>query len=111
MEGDLLRYWSIDLPRDLGTKRLTWRRLRLLIDQLPRDSATVRKLNPDAEWTLNAHLLALLVDVANLANWQRMGDKNAERPKPIERPGNRPARSRLSVEERIAQLKAMESRR
>jgi hypothetical protein len=57
-------------------------------------------------WTLEAHLLAMGVDVGNVGNWQRAGRKGAPKPKPIPRPGARQAakkktlgRSTLSIEE------------
>lgn len=41
----------------------------------------------DARWGLAEQLLATAVDVLQMANWQRGGDKKARRPKPIPRPG------------------------
>jgi len=65
---------------------MTWRRFGVLVRQLPRESATVRKILGDhAEWTLDTHLLATAVDAIRAGNWQRGGGKGA-RPKPIKRP-------------------------
>lgn len=38
-----------------------------------------------AEWSTDTHLLALLADILQLANWQR--GATGQRPKPIPRPG------------------------
>lgn len=40
-----------------------------------------------ARWGLTEQLLATAVDVLQAANWQRGGNKNAPKPKPIPRPG------------------------
>jgi len=58
------------------------------LKHLPPESALVRAVSPDeAEWTLVPHLLAGIADRLEVANWQRAGDKNAPKPKPIPRPG------------------------
>jgi hypothetical protein len=85
LESDLLRFWNIDLPRDLGTKRLTWRRLRVLIQNLPQDSATQVEIHGhQAMWDVTDYLLANVVDLLAGANWQRSG--KGQRPKPFPRP-------------------------
>lgn len=67
---------------------LSWRRLGVLLRQLPTDSAFARSVaGLDAEWTLSRQLLAHVCDLLAMANWQRGGDKTAKRPSPIERPG------------------------
>lgn len=40
----------------------------------------------DAPWDKTQHLLASIVDVLNNANWQRAGNNNLPRPRPMERP-------------------------
>lgn len=40
----------------------------------------------DHSWTNEAHLLALVADAIQFGNWQRVGDENATKPKPIPRP-------------------------
>lgn len=95
LEVDLLGM-GIDLPRDLGTDRLTWRRLGLLVEHLPATSATARAVNPDAEWTLAEHLLAAVLDALNGANWQRGGGKGSY-PHPVPRPSDRFRVGRLHV--------------
>jgi hypothetical protein len=64
---------------------LSWRRLGVLIRQLPETARTVALLHGET-WTRTEHLLAAAVDVLNAANWQRGGGKGP-RPKPLPRPG------------------------
>lgn len=63
------------------------RRLAALVRHLPRDSATVRAVEPAAQWSDLEHLVASLLDATRAANWQRGGDKRAPRPAPVRRPG------------------------
>ena len=44
-----------------------------------------------AAWTVTDHLLACMVDLTNMLVWMQSADgqKNRNRPKPIERPGDR----------------------
>jgi hypothetical protein len=95
LESDLLRFWQLDLHRDLGTDRLSYRRLTVLIEHLPRDSATLQKLlgHEYVSWGPTEHLLAVVVDVLQGANWQRSGGKGSK-PKPLPRP-----KSKVQVEE------------
>ena len=71
--------------RMLGTPELSWRDLLVFI----RNSKELgeRLAGPDSIWGLQEHLLALIADLLNVANWQRTGDENAKRPEPIPRPG------------------------
>lgn len=72
---------------DLGTERLTYRRLSVLLGNLPRDSAFVRSVAGEAAtWSDSDHLLATITDLLASANWQRGGGKG-KRPQPIPRPG------------------------
>lgn len=88
----------------------------MLLEQLPRDSATMRALGgPDSEWTLEAHLQAAIVDALNVANWQRAARKHSRPPTPIPRPGVHDPNTRkigttaLPVDELRARLKARET--
>ncbi len=86
IEADLRRFYTVDLC-DLGTARLTWRRLWVLLESLPPESAFVRKLaGVAATWSTTDYLLAHLIDIEMVANWQRAGRKNSPRPKPFPRP-------------------------
>jgi hypothetical protein len=75
----------------MGTELLSWRDLVVILRQAPRDSAYVRAtLGEDAQWGLAEHLLAIGIDVLQLANWQRgnAGRKSlTPKPKPLPRPG------------------------
>ncbi len=73
---------------DLGTERLTWRDLWVIVNNLPRSSALVRAVaGTDAEWGLLEHLTAVVADAVEVGNWQRQGKASAPKPKPIPRPG------------------------
>ena len=93
MEADLLRYYRVDLL-DYYRGKLSPRRLRVLVQHLPRESALVRALHGDAaEWGLAEHLLAGAVDEIAVGNWlfvSANSDEHAdppERPRPVPRPG------------------------
>ena len=77
---------------DLGTDRLTWRDLYVVVHRAGRSSALSVELN-DGEplWTVTDYLLAAAVDQLAAANWQRQGKKSAPKPKPIPRPGSKAA--------------------
>lgn len=90
IEHDLLP--AIDLL-DVWRGRLSFRRLDLLIRNLPASSATFRALDPDAaeasSWGTTQHLLALQVDLFGKANF-----KNYE---PLERPHQRVEKRRQAA--------------
>lgn len=69
---------------DLG-ESLSWRRLGVLIRQLPETSRTVAAASGEV-WSRTDQLLAAVFDALNAANWQRGGGK-PPRPKPLPRPG------------------------
>lgn len=81
---------GLDLGRDLGTPRLSWRRLWLIIERLPETSALFAERNPDTyRWGLSEQLLAMVADALNIANWMNSEDgrRKRHRPEPIPRPG------------------------
>lgn len=67
------------------------RRLVVLLDHLPRESATVRAVVGErARWGESEHLLADVVDLMHAQLWQfasAHSKKRPKRPKPIRRPG------------------------
>ncbi|QGJ97154.1 tail assembly chaperone [Arthrobacter phage Maria1952] len=66
---------------------LDWRQLWQIIAYSPLGSALGKSLHGEAaEWTVTDHLLAIVVDVLQDANWQRGGGKGAQ-PARIKRPG------------------------
>jgi hypothetical protein len=94
MEADLLRYYGVDLL-DYHRGLLSARRLRVLIQHLPREAALVRTLHGEvADWGLTDHLLAAAVDELATGNWLFVSANTPEhadfpeRPKPIPRPGS-----------------------
>lgn len=75
---------------DLGTPALTWRRLGVLLRQLPIEARTVRiTVGDQALWSQETYMLANVVDLLSGANWQRGGGKG-RKPKPMQRPGQKP---------------------
>lgn len=89
--GEAVEYDLITLGLrldDLGTERLNWRDLWVIVNNLPRTSALVRAVaGEDAQWGLLEHLTAVVADAVEVGNWQRQGKAHAPKPKPIPRPG------------------------
>lgn len=89
--GEAVEYDLITLGLrldDLGTERLNWRDLWVIVNNLPRTSALVRAVaGEDAQWGLLEHLAARVADSLEVGNWQRQQKPNAPKPKPIPRPG------------------------
>jgi hypothetical protein len=83
----------------LGTRRLSWRDLLVIVKQAPRESSLARAMHgEDALWGLTDHLVAAAVDELAVANWQRQGKKGAPRPKPLPRPGKQSKTQRIGAE-------------
>ena len=95
VEADLaLRAGPQDQLTQLG-KTLSWRRLDVLIDALARTPGTLLRAElAKDDWTLDQHLLALILDTLRLANWQRAGRKGAPRPQPVSPLARRGAKAR-----------------
>ena len=93
VEYELIRFGL--RSRMLGNGRLTWGDVRVIVSNPPLDSPLRRAFSDNHEWpwTRTDHLLALVVDVLQLANWQRGGGKGSK-PKPIPRPGSREVETR-----------------
>lgn len=96
IEADLFRFYGLDLA-DLGTHRLSFRRLDVLLRQLPRESGLHGALfGEPSKWNDSDYLLALLVDATHIHNWQyatvhRGKGKKPKAPKPVPRPGQEPS--------------------
>lgn len=114
VEADLQRYYRVDL-RDLWTGRLTLRRLRVLLDGLPPESAwatairrredyTPGKADLDAvRWGTVHELLAALIDATNSVKWavfQSQSNRTVKPYDPFPRPGSGPKRKPLSAKNR-----------
>ena len=85
VEADFQRYYHLDLL-DLWRGLITPRKAAVLVTQLPAGAQTWVACGYDNAWTLTDHLTATLVDVLQIANWQRAGDSKAKRPTPVKRP-------------------------
>lgn len=79
--------------------RMSWRRLWVLVSQLPRDAATViAELGPErAAWSTEVELLARAVDELTIANWQFASAHRGKAPPPpdpelVPRPFDEPGR-------------------
>lgn len=112
-EADLQRYYNTPLS-DLTCGRLTWRRLAVLLGELPHDCAIGRAMHgDDAEWGISEHLLAAVFDSLQVGNWQRAGDPKASPPVQTKRPGvkdtgrlgNAKGLDPVQVRARLARLK------
>lgn len=94
VEADLQRFYGVDLRWLLdGSRRLSWRRLSVLLRHLPRDAATTQQmLGEVARWGTVEHLLAALLDAAHTGNWLavRVAGGKAPKPTPVRRPGDVP---------------------
>ena len=73
--------------RDLGSERFTWSDLRAIIYTANPGSQLAAVLG--APWGVVEYMMANVVDLLSAGNWQRGGDKNASRPRPIARPGEK----------------------
>ncbi|ORL15412.1 DUF5361 domain-containing protein [Prescottella equi] len=75
----------------LGSDRLTWRDLLVIVGELGNDpnSALVRAANPDHLWDLHAYIAADIADSLRLLVWFKTkdGQHGRNRPKPFPRPG------------------------
>ncbi len=75
---------GIDLPRDIGTPRLTWQRLRRIITHLPEDSATARARREQAP-NLDTQFLRSVEHGIRVLAWQQTkdGSSGSNAPQPI----------------------------
>ena len=105
LDATLQAEYSISLG-DVAARRVTFRRLRGLVANLPPDGTAVwraqrRRYSPDDPgrvaapgpdwWTADRDLLASIIDAGNLRLWQAGGGKGSK-PLPIERPGHEAGR-------------------
>jgi hypothetical protein len=86
---------------------LSYRRLRVFLDNSPADSAFAMSLGGEsAVWSTTDYLLANVVDELRTANWQRSSNANeGNRPKPIPRPGEKAAGRTFGTALPISELK------
>lgn len=78
---------------------MTWRRLRVLLRYLPRESAYVQAVvGVRAQWGETEHLLASVVDALQAGNYLTMRahfQGKPTPPKPLHRPGWEPEGNRI----------------
>lgn len=74
--------------RWLGTHRLTWRDLAVIVRHLPIDSALGRDSRGEASpFTVTDYLLAGVINVLRSMSWQLGGDPKAPKPEKFLLPG------------------------
>lgn len=109
IEADLHRHYAVDIL-DVFRGLLSWRKLRVLIEQLPADSFTKHALagiefDP---WSATEHLLAMLHDLVADLTWITAtvnSKKKIPVPKPLPRPGDKAKTQRETPTIRPSQLK------
>lgn len=84
VEGELIRR-GLRL-RDVGSDHCTWSDLRAVIYTAEPGSYLAAVLG--VPWAATEYMLANIADLLSAGNWQRGGDRNARRPKPMPRPGD-----------------------
>lgn len=96
---------GIDLPRDLGTRRLTFSRLARIVRHLPDDSATARARR-DNRPSLELLFLRRIEYWTHSAQWQvtKAAEKGQGRPImiPLRGDGDSKKRGGLALDEKLA---------
>lgn len=94
--GEAVEYHLLTLGLRLewiGTDRLSWRDLWVVCSQAPPGSSIHRAVEPEkAAWAsgeVMAWLMAAQIDLLAHGNWQRQGKRNARKPEPVPRPGEK----------------------
>lgn len=80
---------GFDLPADIGTARLSWRRLLLIVENSAEDSAVTRSVNPVKPWSPEMQMLTNVFDALAILIWMQSKDgaSGRNRPRPTPRPG------------------------
>jgi hypothetical protein len=114
IEADFHRYYGLDyLDWFRPDRNPGWRKLLVLIDHLPAESAVntaIRNSMPEwsrqasasdpakSPWSTMETLLAVLIDETRMSNWMYASvhsDKTLPKPEPIRRPGASARRARM----------------
>lgn len=93
IESDLLdRGWRL---AEVGG-RMSWRDLLIMVRRFQGDptTATSRAIHGE-HWKVTDQLLASVIDLLQVGNWQRAGKKSAPKPRPIPRPWEKPKARKL----------------
>lgn len=91
--GEVVEYECIRLGlrlRDLGSDRLTWRDLLVIVKHCPPGSPLAGALNPVSSWTTTDHLLAFVFDAVRSLAWTTASNADNPHPQPFPRPGDPP---------------------
>lgn len=86
LEADFAQFYQRDLL-DLWRGEMTPRKAAALAVSLPAGARIWGALGYDTAWSMEALLLAGVVDALNGGNWQRSGGKGPQ-PKPVPRPSD-----------------------
>ncbi|WAC65185.1 hypothetical protein OVA14_07230 [Agrococcus sp. SL85] len=85
--------------REFGNERHDWRDLWVLVRRLQVEPGTALRHAVHGElWPVTDQLLANIVDALNHANWQRVGKKNAPKPKRTPRPWEKTKAQRIGAD-------------
>lgn len=76
--------------RDLGTDRLSWRDLWVIVRCAPAGSPLAADIDPRAAWTTQDHLTALVFDAVRSLHWTTVGNPNLAPFGTVPRPGDPP---------------------
>jgi hypothetical protein len=105
--GEAIEYELLTIGRNLehlGTRHLSWRDLKVVVNQAPPGGALHRSLDPKGwAWGADTYMLAGLVDLTAAANWQRAGDKHKKRPDPLPRPNEKKPKKKSLTQQVLEQ--------
>ena len=94
--ADFQQFYGLDLGELIDSGE--WRRADVLAAGLPRESRTLRAIDPRLAWGDSEYLLAAVADNLSFMRYESAvssGAKRATKPKPLKRPGGgKPARVR-----------------
>lgn len=80
----------------LGTEALTWYDLKVFARHIQTEpNSALATILHGPTWSIEGQLLAVIVDILGIANWQRAGRKSAPKPKRIPRPWEKPKTTAL----------------
>lgn len=95
MVADFRQFYGLDIPID-DDEDFAVGRLSLLWEKLPRESRTMRRLAPEAEWGNAEYLLHSIEYSLRVLTWQNSKDAQRQKnvPKPLGTPAERAQRER-----------------
>lgn len=95
MLADFAQYYRMEIPMD-DAEDFQVGRLSVLWEKLPRESRTMRRLAPEAEWGNAEYMLCSIEHSLRTLVWQNSkdGQRGRNAPKPLDTPGQRAQRER-----------------